>query len=115
MYGGVTGDVRDDVFSFCHIAVPTLGEGKVEQRSEEHTSELQSRPHLVCRLLLEKKKEKRLTDRVRLLALPPPTRNPRRQAIHSSIDWSYELPPGQALQGSAELPDFVGTFGMELA
>src|SRR5690554_7331491 len=27
-----------------------------ELRSEEHTSELQSRPHLVCRLLLEKKK-----------------------------------------------------------
>src|SRR2546422_2851854 len=27
-------------------------------RSEEHTSELQSRLHLVCRLLLEKKKEK---------------------------------------------------------
>src|SRR5690554_7759911 len=34
-------------------------------RSEEHTSELQSRPHLVCRLLLEKKKKKkkiRLSD-----------------------------------------------------
>src|SRR5690554_6627924 len=29
-----------------------------QQRSEEHTSELQSRPHLVCRLLLEKKKKK---------------------------------------------------------
>src|SRR3989442_11355905 len=29
---------------------------KGKQRSEEHTSELQSRPHLVCRLLLEKKK-----------------------------------------------------------
>src|SRR3989442_8026992 len=28
-------------------------------RSEEHTSELQSRPHLVCRLLLEKKKTQR--------------------------------------------------------
>src|SRR3712207_7659958 len=28
-------------------------------RSEEHTSELQSRQYLVCRLLLEKKKEKR--------------------------------------------------------
>src|SRR3989442_4514925 len=28
-------------------------------RSEEHTSELQSRPHLVCRLLLEKKKKHR--------------------------------------------------------
>src|SRR3989442_9721676 len=27
-----------------------------DRRSEEHTSELQSRPHLVCRLLLEKKR-----------------------------------------------------------
>src|SRR3989442_8727017 len=34
----------------------TIPEGAVS-RSEEHTSELQSRPHLVCRLLLEKKKE----------------------------------------------------------
>src|SRR5690625_6545586 len=32
---------------------------KVVVRSEEHTSELQSRGHLVCRLLLEKKKRKR--------------------------------------------------------
>src|SRR5690554_7134928 len=31
----------------------------VSKRSEEHTSELQSRPHLVCRLLLEKKKKKK--------------------------------------------------------
>src|SRR2546422_3158998 len=31
-------------------------------RSEEHTSELQSRLHLVCRLLLEKKKNNKLTD-----------------------------------------------------
>src|SRR3989442_7730244 len=30
-------------------------------RSEEHTSELQSRPHLVCRLLLEKKKQSRMS------------------------------------------------------
>src|SRR3989442_12070759 len=30
-------------------------------RSEEHTSELQSRPHLVCRLLLEKKKKYRFS------------------------------------------------------
>src|SRR3989442_6912891 len=34
-------------------------EGGIEHRSEEHTSELQSRPHLVCRLLLEKKKKKK--------------------------------------------------------
>src|SRR5690554_7441399 len=32
---------------------------RVLERSEEHTSELQSRPHLVCRLLLEKKKKRR--------------------------------------------------------
>src|SRR5436305_5052806 len=31
-------------------------ESRQAERSEEHTSELQSRPHLVCRLLLEKKK-----------------------------------------------------------
>src|SRR3989449_1476619 len=32
-------------------------------RSEEHTSELQSRLHLVCRLLLEKKKKHHVLDR----------------------------------------------------
>src|SRR2546429_2549190 len=32
------------------------------KRSEEHTSELQSRLHLVCRLLLEKKKKNRLSE-----------------------------------------------------
>src|SRR2546422_6396108 len=43
------------------------------QRSEEHTSELQSRLHLVCRLLLEKKKyksERRPTRQIRPDALP---------------------------------------------
>src|SRR3712207_7286757 len=33
----------------------------IRQRSEEHTSELQSRQYLVCRLLLEKKKKKYIT------------------------------------------------------
>src|SRR3989442_8200467 len=33
-----------------------LSRAAFAKRSEEHTSELQSRPHLVCRLLLEKKK-----------------------------------------------------------
>src|SRR5690554_7781564 len=37
---------------------PRLG-GGAAARSEEHTSELQSRPHLVCRLLLEKKNTER--------------------------------------------------------
>src|SRR2546429_6045133 len=36
----------------------------IEGRSEEHTSELQSRLHLVCRLLLEKKKNRQLGDDV---------------------------------------------------
>src|SRR2546422_7562663 len=36
----------------------------IRTRSEEHTSELQSRLHLVCRLLLEKKKKYTLTHRV---------------------------------------------------
>src|SRR5205809_1848229 len=33
------------------------------ERSEEHTSELQSRLHLVCRLLLEKKKKKKVKNK----------------------------------------------------
>src|SRR3989442_6676885 len=37
----------------------------LDERSEEHTSELQSRPHLVCRLLLEKKKKKSNNDDAR--------------------------------------------------
>src|SRR2546429_6789431 len=37
-------------------------------RSEEHTSELQSRLHLVCRLLLEKKKQKNLVQTVARLS-----------------------------------------------
>src|SRR5687768_18275286 len=61
-------------FSFCmsapagvglqvdarRLLVPTLQMGhEFGGRSEEHTSELQSRLHLVCRLLLEKKKIKK--------------------------------------------------------
>src|SRR5207253_7960896 len=38
-----------------------------KNRSEEHTSELQSRGHLVCRLLLEKKKKKQKTTNNRKL------------------------------------------------
>src|SRR3989442_6818436 len=38
------------------IATAVSNGAALDARSEEHTSELQSRPHLVCRLLLEKKK-----------------------------------------------------------
>src|SRR3712207_7841161 len=38
-----------------------IGTSAVMERSEEHTSELQSRQYLVCRLLLEKKKKRKNT------------------------------------------------------
>src|SRR2546429_3732137 len=41
----------------------------ISSRSEEHTSELQSRLHLVCRLLLEKKKTEHLAASTDLYAL----------------------------------------------
>src|SRR2546421_6405606 len=49
-------------WSGCHsvqwdLNAPWHGDRKVGDRSEEHTSELQSRSDLVCRLLLEKKKK----------------------------------------------------------
>src|SRR5690554_7322001 len=51
---------------FSSLSIQLMGEGlgfvdliKLKIRSEDHTSELQSRPHLVCRLLLEKKKKKK--------------------------------------------------------
>src|SRR5437868_7663936 len=47
-----TGKARGDAGRRTPRALP------VEQRSEEHTSELQSRFDLVCRLLLEKKKKR---------------------------------------------------------
>src|SRR5258707_8274341 len=40
-----------------------------ENRSEEHTSELQSRQYLVCRLLLEKKKKKETQENTRVYNL----------------------------------------------
>src|SRR5947209_11347809 len=52
--------------SFAVVAAPEGGAGELiqirlkytdDRRSEEHTSELQSRQYLVCRLLLEKKKK----------------------------------------------------------
>src|SRR5690554_7194864 len=45
---------NDSLNKFCNINLNI--QNYTENRSEEHTSELQSRPHLVCRLLLEKKK-----------------------------------------------------------
>src|SRR3712207_8216906 len=52
------------IFAMLRSTYKTLARGGIEwrgtfyPRSEEHTSELQSRQNLVCRLLLEKKKKK---------------------------------------------------------
>src|SRR5690349_23538166 len=54
----MAGDLGDDVAHGGEFAVP---DGQVAGRSEEHTSELQSRRDLVCRLLLEKKKKQNST------------------------------------------------------
>src|SRR5437870_7923679 len=53
-------------------AYPMLGSNSAERncgtrRSEEHTSELQSRGHLVCRLLLEKKKKKKKQQKLKTI------------------------------------------------
>src|SRR3712207_7030835 len=46
-------DILHDAFIIIFTSIKSL---KDNSRSEEHTSELQSRQYLVCRLLLEKKK-----------------------------------------------------------
>src|SRR5438874_6149013 len=51
---GAAADLQDRVAGQHRAALPGLG----PVRSEEHTSELQSRRDLVCRLLLEKKNER---------------------------------------------------------
>src|SRR2546421_2940744 len=70
IYGGVDGRELglDGQRLEVERAVPAVQcDGAREQvrleRSEEHTSELQSRSDLVCRLLLEKKKKKYIKDR----------------------------------------------------
>src|SRR2546426_3005738 len=67
---GVHLDHPEDVDPACahrpgpvHLRAPLgPGAGDLQRRSEEHTSELQSPCNLVCRLLLEKKKEKKVTQ-----------------------------------------------------
>src|SRR5436305_8271675 len=44
------------------LDLPGADESEHAIRSEEHTSELQSCPHLVCRLLLEKKKKRKKSN-----------------------------------------------------
>src|SRR3989442_8679326 len=55
----------DDLYR-CKFDRDRIRLARSHKRSEEHTSELQSRPHLVCRLLLEKKKKRRERSHMRI-------------------------------------------------
>src|SRR5207253_8469262 len=54
---GLGGDPIRGFTGMLRVRALRHGAHALEARSEEHTSELQSRGHLVCRLLLEKKKQ----------------------------------------------------------
>ena len=58
----MTKAVRDSLVATSSSFDPLLVDSDSRPRSEEHTSELQSPDHLVCRLLLEKKKLKKIKD-----------------------------------------------------
>src|SRR2546429_2491245 len=63
LFRSLTGLLRDSLRFHGLVVTDALMMGGIV-RSEEHTSELQSRLHLVCRLLLEKKKQNtNVTDR----------------------------------------------------
>src|SRR5690554_1522041 len=64
--GGLIASIAFVLHSFAYSPKETINLFRFQPmflipRSEEHTSELQSRPHLVCRLLLEKKNKKKYT------------------------------------------------------
>src|SRR5258708_14996177 len=70
--------VGNGIGIFCRVAGKNkfcfwVNEVTNQPRSEEHTSELQSPDHLVCRLLLEKKKESRWQPAVGTRVLPART------------------------------------------
>src|SRR5262245_63086396 len=56
LFRSTTFDARIDLADFAGVTTGASYLLVVRRRSEEHTSELQSLRHLVCRLLLEKKK-----------------------------------------------------------
>src|SRR5205809_6069054 len=56
---------------------PLRRRGPAGRRSEEHTSELQSRLHLVCRLLLEKKKKKKKNRQTKISYMSTSTEQDR--------------------------------------
>src|SRR3989441_8121688 len=83
---GLQADLRDKIL-VAQVRLEPVHHAQHHDRSEEHTSELQSLAYLVCRLLLEKKKKPYRTVRETQSCAPPHTSgevgqdNPRRLAI----------------------------------
>src|SRR5256886_3325639 len=89
-------------------AAPRIGAARIEQaadareRSEEHTSELQSQSNLVCRLLLEKKKKQDMTHESRNISDTPifpigPSTDKRQIAVGSKDTTDISTRIGQPI------------------
>src|ERR1019366_6331997 len=74
-------------------------------RSEEHTSELQSLTNLVCRLLLEKKKQQHYLRRTHFATTHPSTRLQRSRAVQHSRRHYSAVDPAQDANGEPRTPE----------
>src|SRR5260370_5931086 len=80
LFRSVIVETRKEIEHFCGLGARVIDQSRrrvlngeqvpAAERSEEHTSELQSHLNLVCRLLLEKKKQRTKRDGLRQLVRP---------------------------------------------
>src|SRR5437899_9460041 len=84
IWAGVVGEDRRGPLRDADELVSIVSNVGIPQRSEEHTSELQSLRHLVCRLLLEKKKKK-LNDYSVLLQFGKPILLRHLSILHAQL------------------------------
>src|SRR2546430_8702473 len=89
-FAAVRLDARPQPFGDITVA---MNSARGANRSEEHTSELQSQSNLVCRLLLEKKKKHQTFTRSRTFSLmtPKPSTLPSPSLLSASLflKWTY--------------------------
>src|SRR6266487_2523284 len=94
---------------WCRTVLPAFHRLRLQRprlrRSEEHTSELQSPVHLVCRLLLEKKKK---PNRLRILKTKKKRRN--QGEVHPWISWSAYQVICLIVQSVFDFPPFGVSF-----
>src|SRR5258708_9291670 len=88
--------LRPPATSFFHLA--SVSRDSKRSRSEEHTSELQSPDHLVCRLLLEKKKKS--LDSHTSPPCAPPSQAHAHHLLHADREQNVRIPDPQTRQTS---------------